>query len=149
MKPCEGKHATLPHEHSFARCLCYGGATHWRAGYAYGFETMQKPERLRTNRLSPTQCLFVRFRGFGKHTHTQISRNGQNCFCDSRCMVKHETTGGKTRNLTKKHREQEYGTSAVSLGWPYGCPLGWCFVQQGHRRGGFANSLGGNMCRCR
>ena len=29
MKPCEGEHETLPHEQSFARCLCYGGATHW------------------------------------------------------------------------------------------------------------------------
>ena len=30
MKPCEGKHETQPHEQSFARCLCYGWATHGR-----------------------------------------------------------------------------------------------------------------------
>ena len=27
MKPCEGKHETLPHEYCCARCLCCGGAT--------------------------------------------------------------------------------------------------------------------------
>ena len=33
MKPCEGKHETLPHEGSSPRCLCYGGATHVRVWY--------------------------------------------------------------------------------------------------------------------